>query len=270
MDETSLHTQHFMKSSIKNREAEALHKSTRFPLDVDGNMVGGVTKRKKPFKKNASYYKAIQKVLLPEEAPIFQECYIEESNPERDNKIILYVKGDIKPKEELLHFFSQAGQIKSMLLSVDEVLKKLSVEIEFCGIKSVAVAVALAVKHGLSNVCPKAKNICVDSHCFPVEETEIERGVYLTEVDAFDRTIYIGFSHIPMTVDWLEKIFGVFGVVEKIRIPRPPNHIHLGFASLQFKSVDGKQEALCLNEQLKLSYKNVEVKMEVTAADGTE
>lgn len=63
----------------------------------------------------------------------------------------------------------------------------------------------MAVKDNIPNVCMKTHNIQVDS--LPAEETEIsEGGTDVSIVEVFAQKIVIGLSHIPMTVDWLEKV----------------------------------------------------------------
>lgn len=246
-------------------------------MDANGNMIfdmgGWVTRRKKPFKQKAECFKAAKEVLLWEN-PTLVPAYIEESNSERDNRTVLCVKaGILTPLAEIDRYFSQAGEIKSIMISRDVIQRELSAEIEFYSYESVAVAVALAVKDRWTNICTKTNNIRVDSYRFPIKENVMDRAGNWREkdvfMDIFTQKIHIGFSHIPMTVDWLEKIFRVFGVVEMISLPRPINHFHLGHAVLQFESINAVHDALRLNGQLKLSYKDVEVKTEVSALDGT-
>lgn len=62
---------------------------------------------------------------------------------------------------------------------------------------------AIAVKNKYMNVCTK-ESIHVGS--FPLEEIEVSEGGDMSIKDVFNQKIYIGFSHIPMTVDWLKKV----------------------------------------------------------------
>lgn len=271
MDDTILaHTELFINSYMKNNEAEAMHKSAQFPV------VGWVTRKKKTFKQNTLYFKATQEFLtvFPQKEQSLVPAYIEESDLERDNRIVLYLKVDIKtPLAEIDRYFSQAGQIKSIMISRDVSRRELSAEIEFYSFQSVAVAIALAVKDRKTNICTKTKSIRVERF-FVENENVIDRAGSWTgdwsKMDIMDQKISISFCHIPMTVGWLEKIFGVFGVVQKLNLPRPINHVHLGYASLQFETINAKEDALRLDKQLKLSYKNFEVNMEVSASDGAD
>lgn len=250
--------------SLRNREAEALHKATEFPVDEHGEMVfdeGWVTRSKKAFKLMTEYYKAEPQFMISDGKQKYVEAYIEASDPERDNRTVLYVKVDISTSLNAIDgYFSRAGQIRSIMISKDKIQRKLSAEIEFNSFESVAVAVAMAVKDGKTNVCAKMASIHVDS--FAIEETKLSDRGDSSIVDVFNQKIHIGFDHIPMTVQWLEKIFQVFGVVQTIKI-------YWGYAILQFESIDGVHNALRLNKQLKFSHKNVEVEMEVSAPDGT-
>lgn len=60
---------------------------------------------------------------------------------------------------------------RSILISKDKILKKLSAGIEFNNFESVAVAVTMAVNDGKTNICAKMASIHVDS--FGRDETKL-------------------------------------------------------------------------------------------------
>lgn len=215
----------------------------------------------------------MSKFYIVEDDSTLVPAFIAESNLERDSRIVLLYQLPPSATAETLHgIYSEAGKVMSIKLSQHEFERTASAEIEFSSCMSVAVALAIAVrdKVPVGYVVPKAQLINVDSFHFqpsaPIKCREV-----------LSRKISVTFYHIPMTEEWLEKIFGVFGAVRGVTIFRPGERRSsgdefvpsLGYAILQFKRRESVKKAIHLNGQLTFVYWGVQAVMEVTACDGT-
>ncbi|KAK1358508.1 hypothetical protein POM88_051764 [Heracleum sosnowskyi] len=253
----------------KEKEVESLDRQSRYVDDEGRTLVfeeGYSTNYPAGFELMSKFY------IVDDDSNLIQ-ALIPVSNLERDSRIALLYELPPSVDANTIHgVYSEAGKVMSIKLSQDEFARTSSAEIEFSCCMSVAVALAIAVRSKLpaGNVVPKTKSINVDSF-------HIQPSAPVKCLEIFRRKIFVGFNHIPMTEDWLEKIFGVFGAVQGVTIFRPGARRSrgdefvpsLGFAVLQFRNSESVKKAIHLNKQLIFVKSNVQVVMEVTACDGT-
>ncbi|KAK1368068.1 hypothetical protein POM88_034160 [Heracleum sosnowskyi] len=76
--------------------------------------------------------------------------------------------------------------------------------------------------------------------------------------------------HIPMTEDWLEKIFKAYGAIEYIKIITcGPSETPSQYAIVHFESCQSVRDVIRLNKKLMFTHKRVQITMIINVCDGT-
>lgn len=205
----------------------------------------------------------------------FKRALIQKPTTERDMRSVCVVFPSSMTFLSIFNVFREAGlQVMSYQITEDPVGKQISAEVEFS--TRISVAVAEALTYSSRNLLPACKVfaklgvIYLDS--YPVESSNRFENVNvdLALPFAFNRRICVEFLHIPMTEDWLEKIFKAYGAIEYIKITYGgPCESPYGLAIVQFESPESVGDVIRLNKKLVFTHKKIQVAMRIGACDGT-